>query len=76
MLAIYYTNGKRILTIDHALDLAGRKLANRVGDGDVGTAAGGLLSSSDLKDTVDIDLEDNFKNGVSVEMSTSKHLET
>jgi hypothetical protein len=54
----------RLLTVDHALNFTGRKLANRVGDGDVGTASGGLLSSSNLKDTVDIDLENNFENRV------------
>jgi len=51
-------------TADHVLDLAGRELANRVGDGDVGAAARGLLGSSNLEDTVDIDLEDDLKNGL------------
>jgi hypothetical protein len=53
------------LTTDHVLNLARRKLADGVGDGDVGTASRGLLSSSDLEDTVDIDLENNLENGIS-----------
>jgi NAD-specific glutamate dehydrogenase len=52
------------LTIDHALDFSRGQLADRVGDGDVGAAARGLLSGSDLKDTVDVDLKDNFKDGI------------
>ena len=42
----------------------GRELANRVGDGDVGAAARGLLSGGDLEDTVDVDLEDDLKDGL------------
>lgn len=53
-----------VLTIDHALDLSGGQLANGVGDGDVGAAARGLLSGSDLEDTVDVDLEDDLKDGL------------
>ena len=49
---------------DHVVDLGGRELTNRVGDGDVGAAAGGLLGGSDLEDTVDIDLEDDLKDGL------------
>ena len=51
----------RGLTVDHVLDLTGRKLAERVADGDVGTAARGLLRSSDLEDTVDINFENNLE---------------
>lgn len=51
-------------TVDHVLNLGGRELANRVGDGDVGAAAGGLLGGGDLEDTVDIDLEDDLKDGL------------
>jgi hypothetical protein len=53
-----------ILTIDHALNLARRKLADRVRNGDVGAASGCLLSSSDLQDTVDIDLENDLENRI------------
>jgi len=49
---------------DHVVDLSGRELTNRVGDGDVGAAAGGLLSGGDLKDTVDVDLEDTLEDGL------------
>lgn len=49
---------------DHLLDLAGGELTDRVGDGDVGTSARGLLSGGDLEDTVDIDLEDNLEDGL------------
>lgn len=38
-----------------------RELADRVGDGDVGAAAGGLLGGGDLEDTVDVDLEDTLE---------------
>jgi hypothetical protein len=38
--------------------------ADGVGDGDVGAAARGLLSSGDLQDTVDVDLEDDLKDGL------------
>ena len=51
-------------TVDHVLNLARRELANRVGDGDVGTAAGGLLGGGDLEDTVDVDLEDDLEDGL------------
>jgi NAD-specific glutamate dehydrogenase len=53
-----------MLTVDHGLNLGRRELANRVGDGDVGCAARSLLGSSNLEDTVDIDLEDDFQNGI------------
>lgn len=57
--------GLELLSIvDHLLDLAGRELADRVGDGDVGGAAGRLLGSGDLEDTVDVDLEDDLKDGI------------
>mgnify|MGYP005988216605 CR=1 FL=1 len=49
---------------DHLLDLSGGELTNRVGDGDVGAAARGLLGGSDLEDTVDVDLEDTLKDGL------------
>jgi len=51
-------------TLNHALDLGGGKLSDRVGDGDVGTASRGLLGGGDLQDTVDIDLEDDLEDGV------------
>ena len=51
-------------TVDHVLNLGGGELANRVGDGDVGAAAGGLLSGGDLEDTVDVDLEDDLEDGL------------
>lgn len=50
--------------VDHVLDLVARELANRVGDGDVGAAARGLLGGGDLEDTVDVDLEDNLEDGL------------
>lgn len=49
---------------DHLLNLASRQLADRVGDGDVGTAAGGLLSGGDLENTVGVNLEDNLKDSL------------
>jgi hypothetical protein len=49
--------------VDHGLDVRRRELTDGVGDGDVGSAAGGLLGSGDLEDTVDVDLEDDLKNG-------------
>lgn len=51
-------------TADHLLDLASGELADRVGNGDVGRAARGLLSGGDLEDTVDVDLEDNLEDGL------------
>jgi hypothetical protein len=50
--------------VDHLLDLARRQLADRVGNGDVGAAARGLLGGGDLEDTVDVDLEDTLENGL------------
>ena len=50
--------------VDHVLDVGGRELTNGVGDGDVGAAAGGLLGGGDLQDTVDVDLEDDLKDGI------------
>jgi len=50
--------------VDHVLNLGGRELANRVADGDVGGAARGLLGGGDLQDTVDIDLKDTLKDGL------------
>lgn len=50
--------------LNHLLDLVGRELANGVGDGDVGAAAGGLLGGGDLEDTVDVNLEDGLEDGV------------
>lgn len=50
--------------VDHVLDVCGRELANGVGDGDVGAAAGGLLGGGDLEDTVDVDLEDDLEDGI------------
>jgi hypothetical protein len=40
------------------------KLADSVGNCDVGSAARGLLSGGDLQDTVDIDLEDTLKSSL------------
>ena len=59
------TNGSRH-TRDHLLDLGGAELADGVGDGDVGAAAGGLLGGGDLEDTVDVDLEDTLENGLTL----------
>jgi hypothetical protein len=57
--------------VDHGLDVRRRELTDGVGDGDVGGAAGGLLGSGDLEDTVDVDLEDDLKNGfTSLEMKS------
>jgi hypothetical protein len=53
-----------MLTIDHGLNLGGRELANRVGDGNVGRAARSLLGSGNLEDTVDVDLKDDFQNSI------------
>ena len=50
--------------VDHLLDLVGGELSDGVGDGDVGAAAGGLLSGGDLEDTVDVDLEDTLEDGL------------
>ena len=50
--------------VDHGLDVRRRELTNGVGDGDVGAAAGGLLSGGDLKDTVDIDFKDDLEDGL------------
>lgn len=53
-----------LLTVDHLLNLSAGKLANSVGDGNIGSASRGLLSSCDLEDTVDVDLEDNFQSSL------------
>ena len=50
--------------LNHLLDVVGRKLADGVGDGDVGAAAGGLLGGGDLQDTVDVNLEDGLEDGL------------
>ena len=50
--------------VNHLLNLGGTELSDSVADGDVGTAAGGLLSGSDLENTVDVDLEDDLENGL------------
>jgi hypothetical protein len=50
--------------VDHSLDVRRRELTNGVGDGDVGAAAGGLLGGGDLEDTVDVDFEDDLKDGI------------
>lgn len=49
---------------DHVLDLSGGELADSVGDGDVGGAAGRLLGGGNLEDTVDVDLEDDLESGI------------
>jgi len=54
-----------LLTADHVLNLGGRKLADRVADGDVCAAAGGLFGGGDLQDTVDVDFEDDLEHGLS-----------
>jgi hypothetical protein len=51
-------------TSNHLLNLGARELADSVGDGDVGAAAGGLLGSGDLEDTVDVDFEDDLQSGL------------
>jgi hypothetical protein len=51
-------------TADHLLNLARGQLADRVGDGDVSTAARGLLGGSDLEDTVDVDLKHTLEDGL------------
>lgn len=57
--------GLELLSIlNHLLNLGGRKLSNRVRDGDVSGTSSGLLSGSDLEDTVDIDLEDDLEDGL------------
>ena len=53
-----------MLTLNHLLNLSAGQLADSVGDGDVGTAAGALLSGGNLQDTVDVDLEDTLKSGL------------
>jgi hypothetical protein len=50
--------------LNHLLDLRRGKLSNRVGNGDVGGTSSGLLSGGDLEDTVDVDLEDDLKDGL------------
>lgn len=49
-------------TADHLLDLARGQLADRVADGDVGTAARRLLRGSHLEDTVDVNFENDLQN--------------
>lgn len=51
-------------TVDHLLNLSAGKLANSVGDSNVGSASRGLLSSGNLEDTVDVDLEDNLQSSL------------
>ena len=50
--------------VDHLVDLGAGQLANGVGDGDVGAAAGGLLGGGDLQDTVDVNLEHTLQSGL------------
>jgi hypothetical protein len=65
LLAEGLVGGLELLRIvDHVLDVAGAELADGVGDGDVGGAARGLLGRGDLQDTVDVDLEDDLKDGL------------
>lgn len=52
------------LTLNHLLNLGAGELADGVGDGDVGTAARGLLSGGNLQDTVDVDLENTLQSGL------------
>lgn len=51
-------------TVNHLVDLGAGKLANSVGDSDVGGAARGLLSGGNLQDTVDVNLEDTLESGL------------
>jgi hypothetical protein len=51
-------------TVNHLVDLSAGELADSVGDGDVGRAAGGLLGGGDLQDTVDVNLEDTLESGL------------
>jgi hypothetical protein len=51
-------------TVNHLVDLSAGELADSVGNGDVGGAAGGLLGGGDLQDTVDINLEDTLESGL------------
>lgn len=57
-------NSSWILTANHVLDLTRGELANGVGDGDIRTTPRCLFSSSDLEDTICVDLENNLENGV------------
>lgn len=52
-------------TVNHLLNLSGGKLADGIGDGNVGTTSRGLLGSSNLEDTVDINLENDLESGLS-----------
>ena len=47
------------------LNVGRRELSNRVGDGDVGSAARRLLGGGDLENTVGIDLEDDLQDSLS-----------
>lgn len=50
--------------LNHLFDVSARQLADSVGDSDVGSAAGRLLSGGDLQDTVDINLEDTLESSL------------
>lgn len=52
------------LTFNHLLNLGAGELADSVGDGDVGTAARGLLSGSNLQNTVDVNLEHTLQSSL------------
>ena len=54
----------RTLTANHVLDLARRQLTDGVGNCDICTSSRCLLCSSNLEDTVDVDFEDDLKNGI------------
>lgn len=55
---------KKKHTLNHLVDLGAGELADSVGDGDVGSTARGLLGGGNLQDTVDINLEDTLKSGL------------
>ncbi|KAH3670626.1 hypothetical protein OGAPHI_001141 [Ogataea philodendri] len=51
--------------VDHLLDFRGGQSTDRVGDGDVGRSTGGLLNSSDLQDSVSVNLENGLQDWLS-----------
>ncbi|KAH3659726.1 hypothetical protein OGATHE_005771 [Ogataea polymorpha] len=51
--------------VNHLLNLGGGQSTDRVGDGDVGRSASGLLDGSDLQNSVGVDLENGLQNWLS-----------
>lgn len=49
--------------VDYVFDFSGREFVDGVGDGDVGVVVGGFFSGGNFEDIVDIDFEDDFKDG-------------